>query len=47
MEIIAKCKFDFESIKALTHLSLFKKANPKKRFLTWSIISGILAVTLF
>ena len=46
LEIKAKCKFDFESIRALTHLSLFKKANPKKRFLTWSIISGILAVII-
>ncbi len=46
MEIKAKCKFDFESIKALTHLSLFKKASPKKRFLTWSIISTILAVII-
>ena len=46
MEIKAKCKCDFESIRALTHLSLFKKANPKKRFLTWSIISGILAVII-
>ena len=46
MEIKAKCKFDFQSIRALTHLSLFKKANPKKRFLTWSIISGILAVII-
>ena len=46
MEIKAKCKFDFESIRALTHLSLFKKANPKKSFLTWSIISGILAVII-
>ena len=47
MEIKAKCKFNFDSIKALTHLSLFKKSNPKKRFLTWSIISGILAVIVF
>ena len=46
MEIKAKCKFDFDSIRALTHLSLFKKANPKKRFLTWSIISAILAVAI-
>ena len=46
MEIRAKCKFDFESIRALTHLSLFKKANPKKRFLTWSIISAILVVII-
>ena len=46
MEIKAKCKFDFDSIRALTHLSLFKKANPKKRLLTWSIISAILAVVI-
>ena len=46
MEIKAKCKFDFDSIRALTHLSLFKKANPKKRFLTWSIISAILTVVI-
>ena len=43
MEIRAKCKYDFDSVKALTHLSLYKKANPKKRFLTWSIVSAILA----
>ena len=30
MKIQAKCKFDFESIKALTHLSTYRKANPKK-----------------
>lgn len=46
MQIKAKCKFDFESIRALTHLSLFKKANPKKWFLIWSIISAILAVVV-
>lgn len=46
MEIRAKCKYDYDSVKALTHLSLFKKANPKKRFLTWSIISAILVVII-
>ncbi len=46
MEIRAKCKFDFDSIKALTHLSLFKKANPKKRFITWSIVSAALAIVI-
>ena len=46
MEIRAKCKSNFESIRALTYLSLSKKANPKKRFLTWSIISGVLAVII-
>ena len=46
MEIRAKCKFDFVSIRALTHLSLFKKANPQKSFFTWTIISAILAVVI-
>ena len=30
MEIQAKCRFDFKSIKALTHLTAYRKANPKK-----------------
>ncbi len=30
MEIRAKCKLDFDSTKALTHLSFYKKTNPKK-----------------
>lgn len=46
MDIKAKCKFDYDSIRALTHLSLFKKANPKKRLLTMSVISAILALVI-
>ena len=30
MKIQAKCRFDFKSIKALTHLTTYRKANPKK-----------------
>lgn len=29
MEIRAKCKYDYDSVKALTHLTMFKKSNPK------------------
>ena len=46
MEIRAKCKFDFDSIRALTHLSLFRRANPQKRFTTWTIISAILLLVI-
>lgn len=46
MEIRAKCRFDYNSIRALTHLSLFKKANPKKRFITWLTISVVLALII-
>ena len=31
MEIRAKCKFDFDSVKALMHLTMFKKSDPKKQ----------------
>lgn len=30
MEIGAKCKLDFDSVKALIHLSIYKKTDPKK-----------------
>ena len=42
MEIKAKGKLDFKAIKALTHLTMFKKANPKKSFLTLLIILTVL-----
>ena len=42
MEIKAKCKFNFESIKALTHLTMFKKANPKNRMIFWSVAFAVL-----
>ena len=37
MEIKAKCKCDLDSVKALVHLFMFKKADPKKRMTFWSI----------
>ena len=42
MEIKAKCRYDFPSIKALAHLMMFKKADPKKRLIFWSIAFAIL-----
>lgn len=42
MEIRAKCKFDFSSIRALTHLEMFRKANPKKRMFFWLVCYTIL-----
>lgn len=30
MEIRAKCKFDLDAIKALTHVSFYRKSEPKK-----------------
>lgn len=46
MEIKAKYKFDFDSIRALTHLTMFKKANPKKRLIFWSVAFAILFVVI-
>ncbi len=42
MEIKAKCKFDFDSIKALTRLLMFKKVDPKKQMIFWTIAYAIL-----
>lgn len=48
MEIKAKCKHDLDSIKALVRLTMFKKEDPKKRMIMWSVIYGILyAVLIF
>ena len=44
MEISASCRFDFDSIKALTHLSTYKKSNPKK---TMQLRAGLCSVLLF
>lgn len=42
MEIRAKCRLDFDSIKALTHVSFYKKMNPKKavriRAIIWLVL---------
>lgn len=42
MEIHAKGKLDFECVKMVTHLSLYKKLAPKKGFLLWMFLVGIL-----
>ena len=42
MEIKAKCKYDLDSVKALTHLTMFKKANPKKRLMFWTGVFALL-----
>ena len=42
MEIRAKSKFDFDSTRALTHLVMFKKADPKKRMIFWTVTYAIL-----
>ncbi len=42
MEIRAKCKYDFDSVKALIHLTMFKKTNPKKRLMFWTVAFAIL-----
>lgn len=46
MEIKARCKFDLNSMKALTHLSLFKKADPKRRMIFWSVLYIVLAAIM-
>ena len=45
MEIKATCKFDLDSVKALTHLTMYKKANPKKRLVFWTV--AVLILCLF
>lgn len=44
MEIKASCKLSLESCKALTHLQMFRKADPRKRMLFWSVIYALLAL---
>ena len=46
MEIRAKCKYDYDSVKALTHLTMFKKSNPKKRLTFWSVAFAILFIII-
>ncbi len=46
MEVKASCNFDFESVKALTYLTMFNKGNPKKKMLFSNILFGILLVVL-
>jgi hypothetical protein len=44
MKISAKSKFDYNSIKALTHLSFSKKTEPRKSFRLQIITLGIVSV---
>ncbi len=48
MEIKASCKFDYNAVKALTYISMFKKSVPKKRMIFSGILfSALLAVLIF
>jgi len=38
MEVKARCKFDINAIKALSHVSVFKKSNPKKTVIARAIL---------
>lgn len=46
MNINASCKFDYKSIKALTHLSTYRKSDPKKRMLSFLITFAVLSVII-
>ena len=46
MEIKAKCKYDLDSVKALTHLTMYKKADPKRRLIFWSVAFLILFIII-
>ena len=41
MEIYAKCKFDYESIRALTYASMYRRVKPKTAFVTMMILGSI------
>ena len=42
MEIKAKCKFDLETVKALTYLTMFKKGSPQKRMTALNVLFSVL-----
>lgn len=46
MQIQAKCKHDLASVRALVHLGMFKKADPKKRMRFWSITYAVLLLVV-
>ena len=46
MEIKATCKFDLASVKALVRVQMFKKADPGKRMIFWSVIYGAIIAVL-
>lgn len=46
MQIRANCKYDFEAIKALTYLTMYRKNDPKKSFTWTNIIFAVLFAIL-
>ena len=46
MEIKAKCKYDLDSVKALTYLTMYKKSDPRKRLIFWSTAFAILFIII-
>ena len=37
MEVKASCRYNYDAIKALNHLVMFKKANPKSRMIFYTV----------
>lgn len=47
MEIKARCRIDLDSVRALYHLALFKKSNPKTRMTIYtSTICALIAIVI-
>lgn len=46
MEIKASARYDLDACKALTRLSMFKKADPKKRMIFWSVVYAVITLVL-
>lgn len=46
MEVKAKCKFDKNSIRALSHLSSYKRFNPQKTIISRTVLCLILLLLL-
>ena len=46
LEIKAKCKYDLDSVKALTHLIMYKKSDPRKRLIFWSTAFAIIFIII-
>lgn len=44
MQIRATGKLDYATVKALTRMAMFKKADPKKRMIFWTVIYAFLVV---
>lgn len=42
MQIRATGKLDYATVKALTRMAMFKKADPKKRMIFWTVIYAFL-----